>query len=175
MRALQGMMVCLLIFCAVNLRDSVVVIQHEYLYPYSGAEDAARFLRSHHAAQTPIFGFLYGIVGIQANFDRNIFANLETTYFHHGLPLAGATLNLDEVRRMKPRYIVAFTEQPQLMIDSGALKELEALGYRMVHFSDGYLLYKAGVYVRQAYLILERAEGNQSGAPLNSNAPASAH
>lgn len=164
-RATQAMIALLLLFCAVQIWDSAVVIRHEYLYPYSGAGDAARFLKSDHAENTRIFGFSYGIAGIQAYFDRNIFANTPTTYFHHGLPLCGWTLDLGEVGRESPAYIVIFDEDPQRIIDLHVIDALESIGYQMVHFSDGYQLYRRGVYVRQVYFILKRI-GWQSGYPF---------
>lgn len=157
-RALSGMILCLLFFCVINILDSFVVIKHEYLYPYCGAEDATRFLISNGAERKPIFGLLYGMVAIQANFDHNIFANMHSTFFHHGVPLEGTMLDTSEVQRVGPGFIVAFTEQPQLMIDSGVMNDLVPLGYKLVHFSDGYLLYKRGVYVRQAYFIFQRMD-----------------
>ena len=50
-RATQGMVLLLLLFCGIQIWDSVVAIHHEYLYPYSGAEDAAKFLKSENAQQ----------------------------------------------------------------------------------------------------------------------------
>jgi hypothetical protein len=160
-RATRVMVLLLLIFCAVQIWDSVVVIDHEYRFPYSGAEDAANFLKSEGAERRPIFGYLYGVAGIQPYFDHNIFANMHTSYFHHGLPLEGLNLDLGEVERVAPGYIVVFTEQPQLMVDSGVLNGLIPLGYRMVHLSDGYQLYRKGVYVRQVYLIFRREDGER--------------
>ena len=162
---LTGMAICLLLFCAVNVLDAAVVIKHEYLYPYSGAKDAANFLKQSSAEQGGVFGLLYGVVGIQPYFDHNIFANVHTSYFHHGTPLEGATLDADDIQKFRPEYIVAFTEQPQLMADLGTLNQFAALGYRVAHFSDGYLLYKRGVYVRQSYFILRRVhEGDAENA-----------
>jgi hypothetical protein len=158
-RATRGMVALLFLFCGVQIWDSIGVIRNEYRYPYSGAEDAAKFLKAEGAERGPIFGYLYGIAGVQAYFDHNIFANVHTAYFHHGLPLEGLNLDLGEVQRAAPGTIVVFTEQPQLMIDSGVLNGLLPLGYRMVHFSDGYQLYRRGVYVRQAYLIFRRESG----------------
>jgi hypothetical protein len=160
-RATNGMLVLLLLFCAVQIWDSVGVINHEYRYPYSGAEDAADFLKSQHAERRPIFGFLYGVAGVQAYFDHNIFANIHTAYYHHGVPLDGMNLDLAALNRIAPGYIVIFTEQPQLMIDSGVLNPLGTAGYSMVHFSDGYLLYRRGVYVRQTYLIFGRRDSER--------------
>jgi len=89
------MVFLLLCLCAVNVWDAVVVIHREYLYPYSGAEDAAKYLKSVGADRGSIFGFFYGMVGVQAYFDHNILANTPTAYFHHGLPLHGITVSAD--------------------------------------------------------------------------------
>ena len=159
-RATYAMTGLLLTFCAVQIWDSTGVIEHEYRFPYSGAGDAANFLKAEGAERAPIFGYLYGVAGVQAYFDHNIFANMHTAYFHHGLPLDGMNLDLAMVEQVSPRYVVVFTEQPKLMIDSGILNGLVSLGYRMVHFSDGYLLYRRGVYVRQTYLIFQRTDAN---------------
>lgn len=153
--ATHGMIAVLLFLCVVNLWDAVVVIQRERLYPYSGAEDTAKYLKSVGADRGPIFGFLYGIVGVQAYFDHNILANIPTAYFHHGLPLDGTSLNVDELNRVNPEYVVAYSDEPELMVQIG-IPELTAQGYEMVHFSDGYYLYKRGVFEREVYFIFRR-------------------
>lgn len=165
-RATQMMMASLVCLCAIQIWDSAVVIRHEYLYPYSGAEDAANYLKSVRADSAPMFGYLYGIVGVQAYFDRNILSNIPTTYFHHGLPLYGTNIDLAQVERVAPRYVIIFTEQPQLLMDSGVLNSFLASGYRMVHFSDGYEFNKRTVYVRQAYLIFRRTDSDSARWPL---------
>ena len=162
--ATQGMALLLLVFCGLQIWDAGVVIRHEYLYPYSGAGDAANFLKADGALHESVYGYLYGVTGIQAYFDHNIFANLSTSYYHHGVPVEGAQLDLSEVARTKPGHLVIFTEQPQLMMNSGVLNGLEPLGYKMVHFSDGYMLYRRAVYVRQAYFIYRRAGWPESAA-----------
>src|SRR5208337_1584099 len=63
-RALQGMVALLLGLCALNIWDAEVAIHREYLYPYSGAPDAARYLKSVGADRGPMFGFLHGVVGV---------------------------------------------------------------------------------------------------------------
>jgi hypothetical protein len=153
--ATYGMTALVLCLCAVNIWDSVVVIQHERQYPYSGAEDAARYLKSAGADRGPIFGFLFGMVGVQAFFDHNILSNVPTAYFHHGLPLDGTNLNVDDIQRVRPEYVVAYTQEPELMMQSG-IPQLNAQGYEMAHFSDGYYLYKRGVFEREVYFILRR-------------------
>ncbi len=154
-RAQYGIVALLMALICLSIWDGEVAIRRDYLYPYSGADDAAKYLKSVGADRTRIVGFLYGMVGVQAYFDHNIFANFSHAYYHHGLPLEGFDLNFDEFRRMDPEYVVVFTEQPHILERFG-LPELLREGYEIVHFSDGYMIYKQGVYVRQVYFILRR-------------------
>jgi hypothetical protein len=135
--------------------DAGVAIRHEYLYPYSGAEDAAKYLKSVGADKARILGFLYGEVGIQAYFDHDILSNMPTAYYHQGMPFYGLELDVEEFKRLSPDYVIVFTEQPKIAMEVG-IPEVRAQGYEIVHFSDGYMIYKQGVYVRQAYFILRR-------------------
>jgi hypothetical protein len=154
-RAFYSMVAALLLLSAVNIWDAAVAIRNDYLYPYSGAENAANYLRSVGADREKVVAFLYGAIGVQPYFDRNIFENFSTAYYHHGLPFVGLELDVNEFRRMSPDYVVAFTEQPQMMMEYDT-PALAAEGYEIVHFSDGYMIYKRGVYVRQVYLIFRR-------------------
>jgi hypothetical protein len=163
--AMRGITALLLCLCFVNIWDSAVVIKREYLYPYSGAEDAAKYLKSVGADRGPMFGLLWGVVGVQAYFDHKIFANTPTTYFHHGLPLYGRTLDVDLLYRIQPEYIVAYSQDPQLMLNGGVV-ELTSRGYELVHFSDGYYLYKQAVANREVYLIFHRTGPSVLQTPL---------
>ncbi|HTZ45984.1 MAG TPA: hypothetical protein VMH20_00225 [Verrucomicrobiae bacterium] len=161
----------LLLLCFFNILDAGVVIKHEYLYPYSGAPDAVKYLKSVGAERSPMFGFLFGTVAVQAYFDQNIFANNPHAYFHHGLPLTTTVLNTDELNQIKPEYVVAYTQEPELMLKYGA-PALTARGYDLVHFSDGYYLYKRGVFEREVYLIYRRTERADELAPPEYGSPA---
>jgi hypothetical protein len=155
-RCQRGMVTLLALLCALNIWDAAVVLQREYKYPYSGAVDAANYLKSVRADRGPIFGFLMGIAGIQAYFDHNIFANTHTSYFHHGVPVEGMSLDVDQLRRIQPDYIVAYSQNPQMMLQVG-IPLLTREGYEIVHFSDGYYLYKRTVANREVYFILRHA------------------
>jgi hypothetical protein len=161
-RAQQVMVGLLLCLCAINIWDAEVAIRHEYLYPYSGAQDAANYLKSVGADRGRIVGFLFvGVVGVQAYFDHNIFANIPTAYLHHGLPLSGFVFDPDEFRKINPDYVVAFSDRPQIMMEYG-IPELRAEGYEMAHYSDGFMIYKRGAYSlgHQGYFILRRTTSN---------------
>lgn len=151
--AAHGMVFLLLCLCAVNTWDAVVAIHHEYLYPYSGAEDAAKYLKSVGADLKPMFGFGIGMVGVQAYFDHNIFANTPTAYFHHGWPARGLTVEVDQLQRVNPEYVVLYSINPEEMLQLN-IAQFHAYGYQVVHFSDGYNLYKRGTNQREAFFIL---------------------
>jgi hypothetical protein len=163
--AMRGMTFLMLCLCSVNVWDSAVVIRREYLFPYSGAEDAARYLKSVGAGREPVFGYVFGINAVQAYFDHNFFANLPTSYYHLGLPKKGDRLDEDELRRVNPEYLVTYTVDPELMLDTDG-PMWESLGYELVHFSDGYYLYKRLVYEREAYLIFHRVHRASSSKPF---------
>jgi len=149
-----GVQTLLLALCVVNVVDGAAVIKREYLYPYSGGKDAADFLKSEHADRGVMFGFLHGVVAIQAYFDHNIFANTPTAYYHHGLPLIN-TLNLEELHRLQPEYVVSYSDTPDALMQQGA-PTLFANGYVLAHFSDGYYLYKRGVFERETYFVFKK-------------------
>ncbi len=165
---LLAMVALLLLFCAVNIWDAAVVVKREYLYPYSGAKDAADYLKSVGAERAPMFGFVYGVTGVQAYFDHNIFANTSTSYFHHGWPMQGYELDPIELFRVKPEYVLVYSVEPDLMVRMG-VSELTSRGYDFVHFSDGYYLYKQAVYQRESYFIFRRVHpsGEQTPPPAS--------
>ena len=113
-----------------------------------------------------MYGLLFGVNAVQAYFDHNIFLNTPTTYFHLAVPTMASELHPDELRRDNPEYIVAYSTDPQLLLDRDGPFVTE-LGYELVHFSDGYYLYKRGVYQREAYLIFRRIHpsGEQTPQP----------
>ena len=156
-----ALLACLIV---VNVWDATVAIKREYLYPYSGSEDAANYLRSVGADKGPMFGLLFGVVAVQAYFDHKIFDNLPTDYFHHGLPLTGTTLDVGQLETIWPEYIVAYSQEPELMVQTG-LPQLTSRGYEVVHFSDGYYLYKQSVYEREVFFILRRVNPTSEQIP----------
>jgi hypothetical protein len=153
--AFRGMIALVWVLCFVNIWDAAVVVHREYLYPYSGAQDAAQYLKSVGADRGPMFGLLFGVVGVEAYFDHNVFVNLPAAYFHHGFPLIGTTLPVGLLQTVQPEYIVAYSIEPELMVESGS-PELTSRGYELVHFSDGYYLYKRAVFEREVYFIFRR-------------------
>lgn len=154
-RALLGMTAMLVCMLVLNVIDGASAMRHDYLFPYSGAEDAANYLKSNGAIGKRIYGYTYGVVGVQAYFDRNILSNIPTAYYHHGLPFYILAMNPDELTGPSaPEYILYRSLSPNL--DFPKLERLNSFGYHLVHFSDGYVFYKRSVYEHQAYFIYQR-------------------
>jgi hypothetical protein len=155
--ALRGMVGLLWCLCVANIWDAAVVIKREYLFPYSGSADVVKYLKSVGADRSVMFGYVYGVTAVQAYFDHNMFANIPTAYFHHGLPLPGTRMDPSELLRVQPEYVVVFTVDPQLFLPQ-SVQEFTSRGYEIAHFSDGYYLYKQGVYQRDCYFIFRRVQ-----------------
>jgi len=166
--ALLAVKVLLLVLCALNIVDAVVTIKHEYQYPYSGAEDAARYLAPYVQKQVPMFGYKYGMVGVEAFFDHKVFENKPAAYYHQGTPFVAENIALSELDRDSPEFVVfCLTENIQKLFDDVA-PSLEAHDYEFVHFSDGYYIYKRAVWERQAYFIFRRTHSLAEQTPWQS-------
>jgi len=154
-RATKAMMALLACLFAVNIWDAAVSIRYEFLYPYCGADDAAKYLKTVGADKQQIFGYDYGMNAVQAHFDRNILANWLSTYYHEGLPLRGDTLDFGEIEAQHPEYLLFVVGNPER--DLGPLNSLlNQSGYVLTHFSDGYLFFKRALMDRQVYVIYRR-------------------
>ena len=152
MHVMLAVLACLF---SLNVWDAVVAMRNDYLYPYSGSPDAANFIRTVAADRSSIFGYTYGMSAVQAYFDRNILANIPTTYFHEGLPLYGATMYLGDLRAAAPEYVIVFSNDGQTTF-STADPLLRPMGYSLVHVSPGYVFYKRTAFDTASYYIWRR-------------------
>jgi hypothetical protein len=152
-----AMIVALICLFSYQIWNAAGIIRNDYRYPYCGAEDTAKYLKSVGADRQPIVGYLYGMVAVQAYFDHNILANLPTAYAHHGLPFRGVKLDLKELEGLAPEYVV-FTawEDPENTLNGVYAPFMSAAGYSLVHVSDGYLLWKRSWELRQVYFVFRR-------------------
>ncbi len=159
-RCLQGVSLLLALWFGLNVWDTVGAIRLEQKAPYSGAHDAANYLRPLVAQGKSIYGYDFFMNAIQAYYDRNIFANQPSTFFHEGIPLRGQHLDPNELQAAGPDYVVLMLGYPDR-----DLPYLEAflanLGYKAVHYSDGWSIYKQSRYDGQAYLIFARVGAMQ--------------
>jgi hypothetical protein len=95
--------------CVINIWDSVVVVRREYRYPYSGAADAAAYLKAVGADQQRMYGLLFGINAVQAYFDHNIFLNTSTTYTHLAAPTMASELHPEEETNLSTSWLIPLT------------------------------------------------------------------
>jgi hypothetical protein len=151
----------LLILCAVNIWDAAVVIGREYKYPYSGAEDAANYLKTAGAERGDIFGYMFGMNAVQAYFDHKILSNWPTAYVHLSVNCINEFLDLEQIAKVRPEFIVvaAGVRQQDLQTMLGSVSPpLSSVGYTLVHVSDGYMFTKRSVYEREVYFIFRRVQ-----------------
>jgi hypothetical protein len=155
-KALVVGLVCLLGYQAWN---AGAVIRNEYRFPYSGAEDAAKYLKSVEADKRPIMGIMYGMVAVQAYFEHNIQANRPTAYYHHGDPfliISGRDVTADIERYAPDYFVLPCWYDCEAQVQNNYDPFMHANGYSLVHRSDGYLLSKRGWDMRQDYFIYHR-------------------
>ncbi|MGZ4787250.1 MAG: hypothetical protein ACXVZX_01950 [Terriglobales bacterium] len=137
-----------------------VIIRNDIRLPYSGAEDAARFLQPVVAQHNVIYGYQYGMVAINAYYPHNIFGNWQHAYYHHGIGEFDPQKVGPEISAGHPDYVVTTWWDP---FDPALMREkqvvpMASLGYKLVHVSDGYLLTKTGFTRRQLYFIFKKSE-----------------
>jgi len=153
--ATWGMITALACLFCLNIWDAQVSMTDDYIYPYSGSENAARFLKRMGADKTKIFGYTYGISAVQAYFDHNIVANSPNTYYHQGMPQYGAFLDFDEIQAGAPEYVIVFGNAG--MKDYRKIDPpLRAHGYALVHYSEGVVFYKRSPFDTASYYIYQR-------------------
>ncbi len=102
-----------------------------------------------------VFGLWDGVVGVQAYFDYNIFSNTQAAYYHHSSAVAYRVVDLGEFAAARPEYIIYYSLYPDRDYQS-VNAPLNALGYEVVHFSDGVLFFKQSGYGHQAYFIYRK-------------------
>ena len=136
-----------------------VIIRNDVNLPYSGDEDAARFLKPIVAQGKVIWGYQYGMVGINAYFDHNIFANRPRAYYHHSISEFAPRQFFEQMRTATADYVVTNWWDPwdENEFRERLLAPMAAWGYSLVHSSDGYLLTKTGYTHRQIYFVFKRS------------------
>lgn len=144
------------IVCAVQIGWAVTSMVYDWKKPYTGAMDAANFIRSVHADQAGINACNYSAVAIQPYFERNIFRNWPTANgaaFYH---------NSKDVHLEEARPCLLGTPAYLIVVDwRGGLKDkyresLARAGYSLVHYSPGQMTFQNGIEFYQDYLIFRR-------------------
>jgi hypothetical protein len=128
--------------------------RHELAGPYSGAQDAAKYLHETGADHARILGYTFEMAAIQAYYDRNLFENWTTSYAHHSLDVEPRLSRLDGTQRPTAEYIVILLQKGDQDPDQAAM---EQLGYRLVHTSPGRIFFKYGISQFDTFVIYRKA------------------
>lgn len=140
---------------------SLHAIRGDWAGPYSGAKDAAAYLKSVHAEEEGCNGYGFWSVAVQPYFDRNIFLNhggpAAPAFHHFGVAFEWRVNHLEEWEaRNGPPFIVFALEDPQAA--AVVRSDIESWDYRLVHVADGNRFFKSGPGVHSLYLVFERTD-----------------
>lgn len=134
-------------------------VRSDWSLPYSGARDAAQYLKSAGADRDSIDGFDYKIIAILPYFESNIFANVRprsgAPFLHSFSRMFRLRSTLSETTDLESKWVVVGTDgaaQTQV-----AESIVERSGYALVHVSNGTAFsHSETLSERQTYLIFRR-------------------
>jgi hypothetical protein len=137
-------------------------IRGDWAGPYSGARDAAEYLKSVHAEKLGIGGYTFWAVGVQPYFPHNIFLNYGTptspANYHFSIDFEKrAGLIMQSETENGPPFLVY---APEMSPEQAApmIEEFRSLDYVLVHYSDGRRFFKGLPGPHSPYFIFERSE-----------------
>jgi len=141
---------------------SVVAIRNDWRWVYSGAKDAALYLKSVHAETAGCRAYGYHFVGVQPYFDHNIFANLggpgAPAYYHNAVDFDQSVAGFSAFKNRgtnPPCLLIAAGLYPNQSADE-FLHSIGAQEYELVHTSEGSIFFKDYVEERQIYWFFVR-------------------
>jgi hypothetical protein len=141
---------------------SYKAIRDDWAGPYSGAFDAAQYLKSVHADNLGIGGYTFWAVGIQPYFDHNIFVNYGAPnspanyHFSTEFEKRAGVLMESQLQNGPPFIVFAPEVDPQKAIP--IIQQFRAFDYVLVHFSDGNRFFKGTPGPHAPYFIFERVD-----------------
>ena len=160
-RRLQaGMAALLSVVCIVQLPWAAAAVRYDLRAPYTGAADAARYLKSVGADQRRICAYGFSSVAILPYFDRQIFANQVTsdrTAFWRWNRENRIDAKFGRVGTESADYLVLAIKSAGALVKDSPPPELDSwlaqFGYSLVHVSPGALFWKTGPWETDSYLI----------------------
>jgi hypothetical protein len=171
----RALLTSLILTFAWHCTWSYTAIRKDWSRPYSGALDAAKFLKSVHADELGARGYNYWAIGVQPYFDHNIFTNVggpDAPASRHSSLEADRrvqTMYPDEIQTGSPFIVLALEEPPGGT--TWAIDRLAKFNYRLVHTSDGTRFFKNTDGRHALYLIFAREDWVRAEAMNNSTPP----
>jgi len=158
----QGVLAILVVMFAWHCTWSYSAIRRDWAGSYSGARDAAMFLKSVHADQVGVRGYSYWAVGVQPYFDHNIFANVggpdSPAARHFSFEGARRTDFIDPLEIQSGPPFVLISTETSLEAVAPAIERFWSWNYRLVYSSDGTRFFKNTQGVHALYLIFARTD-----------------
>jgi hypothetical protein len=158
----HGMFAALLLVFAWHCTWSYTSIRNDWAGPYSGARDAAMFLKSVHADQVGCRGYSFWAVGVQPYFDHNIFVNQgspDSPAAHHFAFNAEERTNKMspvEIQMGAPIILLSLEQTPQETV--ALVNAYRNWNYELLHYSDGTRFFKSTAGAHALYLIFARTD-----------------
>jgi hypothetical protein len=167
----QALLAAALLIFAWQCTWSYAAVRGDWAGPYSGALDAAQFLKSVHADTLGCNGYMFWAVAVQPYFDHNIFLNYggprAPAAFHFSLEFDRRTSHISDWQAQNgPPFLVVSVEAPPEQA-TATIQVLRSLNYVLVHTSDGTRFFKGSSGVHSLYLIFERTDFAWSQATSN--------
>jgi hypothetical protein len=138
---------------------SYVAIRNDWAGNYSGARDAAMFLKSVNAEQQGCSAFFFYPVGVQPYFDHNIFENYggpnASAFFHHSLGFARKVTVLTPAK-LGSRYVLLAVNDRSEQSRLRQTAFMEQFGYRLAFYSEGSEFFENTLGEPQVYFVFER-------------------
>jgi hypothetical protein len=158
----QAFLVALLVTFGWQCAWSYKAMRGDWAGPYSGAQDAARYLKSVHAENLGVSGYTFWAVGLQPYFDHNIFLNYggpnspANYHFSKGFDTRANSLMESQLESGPPFIVFAQEMDPQ---DAAPIvQQFRAANYVLVHLSDGRRFFKGQPGPHAPYFIFEKVD-----------------
>jgi hypothetical protein len=159
----SGMAVVLSLVCVSQLPWTAAAVRYDFRAPYTGAYDAAKYIKSVGADQHRIYAYGFSSVALLPYFDRQIFANqltLDQTAFWRWNKANRIDQEFQRVGIDEPDYLVLSIKSPEHLVADAASLELQdwlaQFGYSLVHSSPGALFWETKPWETDSYLIYHR-------------------
>ncbi len=154
--AKQTFYLTVFLISAVHIIWAVTASVHDLYGPYSGAKDAAVFIKNNVAEDKTIVTVSYGGIGILPYFERNIFSNLHggtpPSYFHWSVK-SGMDISDEWMLLHRPDFLLLNLKIPQ---QNSNLMPIDIEHYVPLKKIPGFLYWKMGIFEEDSYVVYER-------------------
>jgi hypothetical protein len=168
--------VVLIVFAVRQISWTAATFRYDLRAPYSGARDAARYLRQHDLADAHLFAFGFGTVALQPYFDRNLFANARgsSTFWDWSVrnPLIARPSVVERpidrqrwMASMLAQHPAYFLVSRKFSFDDYRRELLEKAGFRPVATFPGALFWKDHVYEREDFILYRAPTVSDASSP----------